>query len=119
MPSKYIPTEHVPSDLYEITWINPNAVSMNSGVYYGDASGGEYSSYPEIRRVGCSFVSVAASDGALLFGAHFPLPGSVQTVPRGELFTLVELIKQARDGAEITYVTDNKWVYDTYNGGSR
>ena len=59
------------------------------------------------------------TDGKLTFGAHLPLPGSVQTVPRGELFTVVELIKQARDGADIMYVTDNKWVFDSFCKGPK
>ena len=89
-----------------------------SGIYYGDASGGEYSAFPEIRRVGCRLVRVDDT-GTLMFGAHFPLAGEIQTVPRGELYALVELIKQARPITDITYVTDNQWVSNSFNRGPK
>ena len=98
--------------------INPDVFSVDSGTYYGDASGGEYSSYPEVRRVGCGFAFID-EEGELLFGAHFPLPGAVQTVPRGGLFTLVQLMRQALPMSEIVYVIDNKGVFDNFNKGPK
>ena len=43
----------------------------------------------------------------------------MQTVSRGELSALVELIKHALDDVEIDFVTDNKGVHDKFNGGPK
>ena len=49
--------------------------------------------------------------------AQFPMPGAMQTVPRGELFTLVELIRHAESSHSVHYLTDNIWVHDTFTQG--
>ena len=122
LPINYIdiPDAFLPSDTYTVEWVRPNELSTNvtSGTYYGDASGGQFSEYPEIRRIGCSFVAIHPLSMELLLAAHFPLPGAMQTVPRGELFTLVELVRHAEINASLHYITDNKWVHDTFNRGS-
>ena len=89
---------------------------MTSGTYYGDASGGKNAEYPDIRRVGVAFVKID-DEGNLTFGAQFQLVGEVQTVSRGELSALVELIKHVRHSVDIELVTDNKEVSDKYNAG--
>ena len=38
---------------------------------------------------------------------------------RGELLAVVELIKHAEEGTDIDFVTDNKGVCDTFNGGPK
>ena len=91
---------------------------MNSGTYYGDASGGEHTRYPDIRRVGVSFVQVSES-GDLIFAAHFPLAGEIQTVARGELTAVVELVRLAQHNSDICFVTDNKTVYNNYSAGRK
>ena len=93
-------------------------MSWSSRTYYGDGSGGEHTSYNEIRRCGCAVVAVHP-DGSLHFGASFSLPGIVQTVARAELFALVFLISQADPLTEVTFVTDNKGVNDMYNQGPK
>jgi len=93
-------------------------MSWSSRTYYGDASGGEHTSYNEIRRCGCAVVAVHP-DGSLHFGASFSLPGIVQTVARAELFALVFLISQADPLTEVTFVTDNKGVNDMFNQGPK
>ena len=79
-----LPIEHV-----EVFTVNANNVKIIiptqdirfiSGNYYGDASGGIYSSYPKITRCGCGLVQVS-KDGSLLWSRSFNLPGAVQTVP--------------------------------------
>ena len=59
LPSSYIriPPEDSPCDNFSLTWVNRNEnnVCINSGTYYGDASGGEHTQYPDIRRVGVAF----------------------------------------------------------------
>jgi hypothetical protein len=78
--------------------------------------GGEHTRYPDIRRVGVAFVRVSTS-GSLLFAGYFPLMGEIQTVARGELSAVVELIRLAQHDTVICFVTDNKVVYDNYNAG--
>ena len=75
--------------------------SWNSGTYYGDASGGEFSSINILRQCGCGLAAVSP-DGGLKFGAGFFLPGDVQTGPRGELFALVDLIDEMAPLAEVS-----------------
>ena len=101
-----------------ISWINitVNNVCIGSGTYYGDASGGEFTRYPDIRRVGVAFAQVSAS-GSLIFAAHFPLSGEFQTVARGELTAVVELIRLAQHGTDICFITDNKTVYNNHCAG--
>ena len=63
-----------------------NSCSWTSGTYYGDASGGEYTSYKALRRMG---VGLAKCSGSVFhFGISSNLPGPVQTVARGETFAL-------------------------------
>ena len=59
------------------------------------------------------------STGELVYAAHYPLPGEVQTVARGELLALVVLLRFATPLAEIDFVTDNKGVFDKYNSGPK
>ena len=113
-----IPPDAEPLSSLDITYINPENVSFDSGTYYGDASGGEYTVYADIRRVGCAFARTTSS-GELIYAAHYPLPGEVQTVARGELLALVVLLRFAAPLAEIDFVTDNKGVFDKYNAGPK
>ena len=112
-----IPPEEEPIEETTLTKIN-SFDTIESGIYYGDASGGTYTKYPEIRRVGCSFVK-CDSEGNLLYGCHFPLPGDIQTVARGELFAVVELVRFAEPMSELFYVTDNQGVFTTFNAGPK
>jgi len=73
---------HNPTNDLNITYIYPDISTWRSGLYFGDASGGEFASYPSIRRVGCG-LGVIDEEGNLVFGARFNLPGEIQTVPRG------------------------------------
>ena len=89
---------------------------MTTGVFYGDASGGAFSSMPRIRRIGCGLVQIDES-GSLIWGQHFNLPGSIQTVPRGGLYVLFYLIHRLEPYSHVTYVTDNQKVRYLYNQG--
>ena len=79
-----------------------------------DASGGEFTSYACIRRVGCGLAAVDAT-GNLLFGAKSNLPGLVQTVPRGEIYALLMLVNLAVHLAVLDFVSDNKGLFNAYN----
>ena len=91
--------------------------SYQSGKYYGDASGGEFTSYPSLRRCGCSVVQVSETDGSKLHAARFSLPGDIQTVPRAELYCIVWLATEVEPYSVVHCVTDNLGLYDTYNKG--
>ena len=52
------------------------------------------------------------------FGASFNLPGEVQTVGRGELFALWYLAEQLQVNSDISFITDNLNVHDTFHKGS-
>ena len=72
----------------------------DTGLYYSDASGGKYSSIPLLRRCGLGIVRLTdgcPTDGPfddlayiLEWGVFGVLPGRAQTIPRAELFCVVE-----------------------------
>ena len=99
--------------------INNNSYPLphwGSGTYYGDGSGGEYSSFPLIRRCGVG-VCVIDSNGNITGLASFNLPGEIQTVPRAEYFAFYYVIQQALIGAVIVFVTDHKPLFEVFNKG--
>ncbi len=57
------------------------------GVYFTDASGGSNAKFPSLRRVAFSIAVLDSScdDPCLSWGLHSPLPGVIQTVPRGDM----------------------------------
>ena len=105
------PTEDINS-----VYLNPENLEWTHNTYYGDASGGKHTSYPTLRRVGVAVVQVNP-DGELTFGAHFNLPGKIQTVGRGELYALHSLVNRLELCTIALFVTDNKNVFDTYIKG--
>ena len=114
-----IPPEHEPKDdldVYHYTHTDQDIYKWGSGVYYGDASGGKNTDYKALRRVGCSVVQ-CDSQGQLLYACYFNLPGIIQTVARGELLALVQLIRMADPLTNIEYITDNLGVCNTFNKG--
>ena len=53
---------------------------------------GKYSSVPILRRCGCGIARIdSAGDLALDFGVYFGLEGSLQTVPRSEMYAIIIL----------------------------
>jgi hypothetical protein len=113
-----VPREAMPASTTNMNFINPEQFGVTSGLYFGDASGGEHTRYPDIRRVGCAFVKMGIAEEVLV-GAHFPLKGDVQTVSCGELSALVELVRHAQPLSIIVFVTDNKGVYDKVKAGPK
>merc|ERR1711965_260158 len=86
------------------------------GTIYGDASGGKFNIYPDLRRVGVGLARID-SNGDLIWAISFNLPGKIQTVPRGELYAIVRAAQEAHEGATIDFVTDNMGNYDKFNSG--
>ena len=94
------------------------------GTYHTDASGGEHSAIPAIRRCGLGIAYVAQDDASfsgpiseslLLWGAYLPLPGKAQTIVRAELYAILTVVKNA--AREVTIVSDSKVNVDSYNAG--
>ena len=92
----------------------------DSGIYYGDASGRRFSSYGPLIRCGVGLVKIGYNTEGNIFrkwGVQMNLPGSVQTVPRAELYALQHLLNEATENANIEFITDTKKNCDTFNKG--
>jgi hypothetical protein len=88
-----------------------------SAVYFGDASGGIYSEFPTIRRVGVGIAAYSSEQGHPLFSMYCPLESKVQTVPRGETNVLTVITGKLAHGSVATIYTYNLPVYNTFNQG--
>ena len=100
-----------------------------SGEYFSDASGGQHNSFPVIRRCGFGVVLLrddfseerllAADDPSELtvFGAYGVLPGFVHTVPRAELYAILEIANNLAQYAVATITSDSKINVDMYESG--
>ena len=97
-----------------ITHVDNHNALWGSGVYYGGAFGGKYTEYKPLRRVGVSIV-VCDSNGDLLHGSNFNLPGDVQTAPRAEFSAVLTVAQRAEVGVNITVYCDNQSVVKQYN----
>ena len=103
-----------------ISYITPIAqCKVTSGLYYGDASGGTFSSYPKLIRCGVGLCKVDRHTGERLWGIELNLPGLVQTVPPAELFTLHFLVNEAEPESVIEFITDNEKNSQTFNKGEQ
>jgi len=89
------------------------------GTIYGDASGGKFSAYPELRRVGCGLIMLSSDSNSMALKAaiNFNLPGEVHTVPRGELYCILVAVTLAPEDCSIDFVTDNEGNCNKYNKG--
>ena len=90
----------------------------DSGIYYGDASGGRFSSYGPLIRCGVGLVKIGYDIEGNIYrkwGVQMNLPGVVQTVPRAELYALRYLLNAATENANIEFITDNKNNCETFN----
>ena len=98
------------------------------GVYYTDAAGGEHSSDPHLRRVGvggCSLSQVLDSHGGLAPVLHSylwgPLPGEAQTINRGELYAIIQVLTRICPvpGYVTTVVTDSQYCVRGWKAGQQ
>ena len=98
--------------MFLVTYVNITSRPLERGsrTYYRDASGGDCSAVALLRRVGVGICKITPT-GTLLFGAFCPLPGEIQTVPRGEIYAFFLLPCEAEPMAVIDYVTDNYGFY--------
>ena len=99
LPSSFtqLPVEHAsPLDVLVSVLHQPENMLWDSGTYYGDASGGENTSFKELRRVGVAAVRVDLS-GNVLYAISSNLPGPIQTVGRGELFAALLVVRHLKE----------------------
>jgi predicted HD phosphohydrolase len=120
LPNSIIEKHQIPEPAYEqdLKYINIEDMAWVSGVYYGDASGGNNTSFKVLRRCGIGLVAVK-DDGTINFGLHSNLPGLIQTVGRGELYALLLLVRLLVPLSNFEFVTDNQNVWRTFNGGPK
>ena len=92
---------------------------VSSGTYYGDASGGDFSSLPMLRRCGTGVIhtKIIGNEIKQIWGCRFKLIGDIQTVPRAELYALHFLLQEAVEDAQIEFVTDNQMNSKMFNQG--
>ena len=84
---------------------------LQSGTYFTDASGGLDHDIPQLRRCGIGIcASPSLHPPQAPDGLHYPLPGEVQTVPRGELHAIVTVARLAALEADILVYSDNLQV---------
>ena len=97
-------------------------------VYYTDASGGRHAADPLLRRVGCGAVRVGdvvnASgrlDPQILAYMEAALPDMTQTVNRGELYSIIQVLKRVLpDSSSITtIVTDSQYCVNGFAAGRK
>ena len=123
LPSHHmnISDEYTPSDTLKIyhefsqSCRQEQDIVWDSGLYYGDASGGVYTQYAELRRVGVGLTKF--HNGTFHSGIHCNLPGTVQTVGRGELFALLVLARSLNPSSNVEFVTDNQNVQINFDKG--
>ena len=73
-----------------------------------------HTKYPTLRRCGVGVAKIDEVTGALIYGCYFQLPGHVQTVYRAEALALQTVVGHVNSGEEVTSITDNKFVHDTF-----
>ena len=124
LPASLVPvnTPAVMSD--EVWYVRDHPAGWwPAGVYYTDCSGGPHNIYPPIRRCG---IGVAVLDmhhdllqsdpQPFVWGAYAPLPGLLQTVPRGELYAMVLVVERVLEG-NLEIRSDSKVNVDLFHKG--
>jgi hypothetical protein len=100
----------------------PAAGGWRFSKLWTDASGGEYGSIPQLRRcgIGITAITVTGQQGVQInFGAFGPLPGEIQTVPRGELYAIFSAFENTHLEQPLEVVTDSQVNEKLYQKGPR
>ena len=118
LPSSLAATSSAPQDNVPLYAIGPLPLteSWPSGFEGCDASGGIHTSIPSIRRVGFGICKLDLTPPhSLLAGCWSMLPGHVQTVPRGELFAILTILRHAELGGHYHVFSDSLVNIDLYH----
>ena len=95
--------------------MEPSFWEDTTGIFYTDASGGKFSSFNRLRRIGCG--ACLCVHGVPKWSHYFNLPGPVQSVPRGELYAILYIVERVSPFSTIEIVTDKKKNWQSYLGG--
>ena len=91
-------------------WCGNLDLLSQTTLFYSDGSGGSESSDPLLRRCGWSFVGLV--DGHMVLGKGGGLVGPKQTVPRAELYALLQIAKSRPAGTACHVGVDFKYLVD-------
>ena len=123
LPNSLLVTDSVPLAQFPLFIVGPSPPAAEGwpGGYYGtDASGGTYSSIPQLRRVGVGVCKLSTVfPHPFEFGAWSALCGDIQTIPRGELFCFVLLLRNAMFNQHFHVFSDSKVNIANFNKGSK
>ena len=100
----------------EEEWEFDGAHRWDREIYWSDASGGVYSSYPTLRRCGVG-IAYVDNDGEYVGGEFGVLPGKRHTAPRAELFAIYVIIRDHDDSGNVLIVSDSLINVDIFNLG--
>ena len=85
--------------------MEPSFWEDTTGIFYSDASGGKFSSFNRLRRIGCG--ACLCVHGVPKWSHYFNLPGPAQSVPRGELYAILYIVERVSPFSTIEIVTSN------------
>ena len=123
LPNSMLVTDSIPLAQFPLFIIGPSppaAEGWPGGCYGTDASGGTHSSVPQLRRVGIGLCKLGTVfPHPFIFGAWSALCGDIQTIPRGELFCFVVLLRNALFNQHFHVFSDSKLNIDNYNKGAK
>ena len=117
MPITLVPcnTPMVTNDEYHV--MGEHGFHWPPGAYFTDASGGKHTAIPILRRCGIGIAFLADDLSTLRFGLFAPLPGATQTVPRGELYAILVVMRHTQPDSEYLIYSDSKLNVDLYLDG--
>ena len=123
LPNSLLVTDSVPLAQFPLFIVGPSPPAAEGwpAVYYGtDASGGTYSSIPQLRRFGLGVCKLSTVfPHPFEFGAWSALCGDIQTIPRGELFCFVLLLRNAMFNQHFHVFSDSKVNIVNFNKGAK
>ena len=122
LPPKAMLQVDEPSALLVPTLVGDQSVWGAGGIYFGDGSGGADTADKRLRRCGFAVLQLFSCTPPFLArgGMSAPLPGRRQTVPRAEIWALLELARRlgaAGATADSVYFTDCDEVLKGFRAG--
>ena len=126
LPSSIVPNNTPCVEQDELHFVGDRPTGMwPGGLYFSDCSGGQHSAIPLLRRCGvgvCQLHEEICLEGEnpqqpMRFGLFAPLPGTVHTVVRGELYAILLVVRLVCIEAVVTVASDSKVNVDLFDKG--
>ena len=127
LPSSLVPNNTPYSSHEELTYYGTQPQTFwPAGVYHTDGSGGIFSAIPALRRCGVGVVFLKSDLDAssndfgndpIVFAVHAPLVGTVQTVPRAELYAVYLVLDHVGPRSNVNIVSDSAITVDLFELG--